>query len=269
MRTGIVTAFGAFALLGSHSVIGSTPENATSDMLLRSLRIAHDNYQKQIVDRFYEGGDVELSEGDEFLIEFPILDGARSGIMSGGSSLWIYENGVFTAWISPDSVGSISRPDIEGEVMFFDVVREQRGSYLGENAFGVQRQIEQWTIKESGILPVTFPSADFSPYSEERDRRFLSPETIESMRTDYVYSVSLSGDEARHLAENITARINGSITKSNGKGVQCEHFGRGPTINHPIDMTIQRCWVPVRIFEVQFIDGSTGELLKSWIDSKP
>ena len=77
-----------------------------------------------------------------------------------------------------------------------------------------------------------------------------------------VPGIPLAPNAARKLSKTLRVRITGTVgTWSNGKTIICGKRTHAPTMDIPIKITLDACFINARIDRVTFFDSSTGKVL--------
>ncbi|NML13254.1 hypothetical protein HHL08_24580 [Sphingobium sp. AR-3-1] len=239
-----------FALLATASVV---PDNNITS----NLRIIIENFSKMEADKFASEITPPIVDGEHFIIKFPFLSGDRSGVDSGGSTIWTYDNGKLKLWFNGN------------DPIFYKVERIKNGSYIGESNFGVRRNVFSYTAKEFGILALSRPKGEFSPFTTEDDikwtRNHDGEQALDLMKNTYIVQMDVSGPEAKRLTVDTYAEVEGTIKKAkNGKFSNCKSQYSGPQVDNPWALTTQSCYIYVSISRVTFKDKRGNVVLKEW-----
>ena len=74
--------------------------------------------------------------------------------------------------------------------------------------------------------------------------------------------ITLAPNAARKLSKTLRVRITGTVgIWSNGKTILCGKRTHAPTMDIPIKITLDACFINARIDRVTFFDSSTGKVL--------
>jgi hypothetical protein len=127
---------------------------------------------------------------------------------------------------------------------------EQRGSYVGENAFGVKMTVERVHHLVHGI-------SENQPYSLDR----LS----EPKRTSW--GIDVSPEVARTISPNITIQVLGRVHKrAESPLVECRDSTSAPTLSAPTETTVRACTLSVEIKEINLLGVPAGAKVVHLLD---
>ena len=143
-------------------------------------------------------------------------------------------------------------------VHYIEVARTERagGSYIGQNAFGVTKQVTVKHQTHDGVAIV-------GEAPEDGGREALGVPT-------YDYETTLPGPQAKALAADTQMVLEGTYAPLEGGNLtSCFNDGSGPTINSPTLVTSLNCYAGAHISRVAFVRVSTGEVLKEWTNTLP
>lgn len=245
------------------------------DIITPALKVQRDNYAAVSDDRFANLKPIPLKEGDNFTVKFPFLDGERRGVDSGGSSIWTYKEGVIQFHFSAGSTSfNLNGSRVGVPVIYYRAGSISTGSYRGQNAFGVSAHVKEYLGYEDGVAVASSPKGELSPYVDPSTVEFFwkrakSDAEMARWYDTYIVSLPTPPNEARRLATDVYAEMEGTIAPVRGRITACDSRYSGPTINHPWEKTTYSCWAGARIERVAFIDRRDGRVLKEWLADAP
>lgn len=200
--------------------------------------------------------------GKPFLVSLsPLMRGPENSICSGYPSLGYYPNKQqLEVSYSPETIlisGSSNHPfgvaipkkSSSSTIHFLNFVsitcdQLNSGTYNASNAFGVTTTVKKTTDRITAI-------------SDQ-----IRPEIGQYWAKNPYWSKSVSGENARGLAESIIIRIKGEIgTWPNGSNVLCGYDHHAPKINWPYDETLDACIFKVTNLKFEVIDTRINEVL--------
>ncbi|MGO9012871.1 MAG: hypothetical protein ACLQPN_22475 [Bryobacteraceae bacterium] len=129
-------------------------------------------------------------------------------------------------------------------------VRTLQDKYLGQNAFGVAKEIKVSVYDEFGIcLAPTSPMHFDSGY-------------MDIGRGSTKFSFAMDRDEARASKPYLRFAVVGTVAEG---VVHTDDDYHSPTISEPYDITTHCYYLPLVVSETRIIDSRTGEVVSHFI----
>ena len=204
----------------------SAPEEA--------IRTAKQNVERLARDQYAEQQPLDQFVGRTFAVEL--------------KPTTTYKDGVLDIYLLAKSVYPNEKYDFESPHRFENhsaveikpVLANKRGSYIGENAFGVKVPVSRIDLDYAVLMFVNRP----------RD-------------SQYLVRVRLPGPQAKVLSENAAFIVTGTVSRSeSGKVANCQSDYSSPTIDAPYSGRAQTCWVAAQLQSMSVVDKRSGSVLR-------
>jgi hypothetical protein len=211
----------------------SPPEEAIRTVKQNIERLARDEYAEQDpIDQFVGRG---------FNVEIKPTTTYKDGVLE----IYLLTHNIYPN--EKDDFSSRHRFENHPGVELKPVLANKRGSYVGENAFGVQVAVSRIDLDYAVLMFMNRP----------RD-------------SQYLVRVRLPGPDAKLLSQSATVVVTGTVARSESDKVAgCSSTYSSPTIDSPYSGRAQTCWTAVQLQSLSIVDKRSGRVLRQWTPSDP
>ncbi|MEG3174506.1 hypothetical protein U1708_20085 [Sphingomonas sp. ZB1N12] len=223
----------------------------------RLVRAAHSDKITSYVDKFATPTVDQSMAGKPFRIVFPVGNGETTGAgRPKGSAYYTYADGVLGLQASLRS----GRDETGGaSFLKIDERRDTSENYAGTNAYGARTNVQIIKLKEENLV-ILNASANSSVEIVSQP----NPAPTEPVG-QYQMSISVSGPEARSVANDVDMIVNGNFAPlKNGKLTACWTTYSKPTFDNPTELFDYSCAVGAVVSSISFVRRSNGMILKRW-----
>jgi hypothetical protein len=230
----------------------------------RALRAAHRDHVMQLLDKFADSTVDPAAAGQPFQIRARFHNGQVTPAEP-GDGYYTYEEGKLRLILSPsDAAAGYGKP--KRLVLRTGGRRVAQRSYVGQNGFGASARVSVERLEEDGLALLERPEGESSPY-----RSRIMPDIEDRLPKDtYWVEMALSGSQARALALDSEFVVEGALaTFPEGGLAECRGTYSGATIDSPLELYGETCWVGAKVSRITFRRRSTGETMKAWTNPAP
>lgn len=223
----------------------------------RLVRAAHADKMTSYIDKFATPTVDQSMAGKPFRIAFPVGNGETTGAgRPKGSAYYTYADGVLGLQASLQS----GRDETGGaSFLKIDERRDTSENYAGTNAYGARANVQIIKLKEENLVIL-----NASSNSSVEIVSHPNPGPAEPVG-QYQMSISVSGPEARSVANDVDMVVNGNFSPLiSGKLTSCWTNYSKPTFDNPIELFDYNCAVGAMVTSISFIRRSNGMILKRW-----
>jgi hypothetical protein len=228
------------------------------------LKAVHRDYRAQLLDRFADTTVDSSVVGKSFKIVVPLHNGDALG---GHPGPWYsYNDGtlrlVFTLSDLYQSSGYKGPRYLTG---VFGGSRTPVRSYTGSNAYGATARVQVEKLVQNGVAFMSGPKGERPIENDQNMGEFIRSL---GRGSNYSTELKLPGSQARRVALDSALIIEGAIANlPDAKLSGCKGMYGDATLDHPIELYGETCWVGANVRRVAFVRVSSGEVLEEWENS--
>ena len=209
--------------------------------LEEAIQTAKQNIERLARDQYAEQAPLEQFVGRDFSVKIEPTTMYKDGVLD----VYLLANSVYPN--EKDDFGSRHRFENHPAVEIRPVLANKRGSYVGENAYGVKVPVSRIDLNYALLMFANRP----------RD-------------SQYLVRVRLPGPEAKMLSKSAAFIATGRVsTSESGKVASCQSTFSSPTIDSPYAGRAQRCWVAAQLQSLSVVDQRSGKVLRQWTPNDP
>lgn len=203
---------------------------------------------------------------------FSVTLSPRSGHSTGqasSSGLWIYEDGVLAYMLGMQEAFDLGATGNDPKTIQFAGVMTPGKPYAAQNGYGASAtvSVEIWNL--SALAINSAPAFDYSPIHKKLEAMRGTKSNLPP--DDFPLFLTVAGDEARRLTQDIRVVVEGTIApiKGSKSTALCKALIYEPKVTSPTESRMETCYVGADITRVAYIDTANGKVLREYTLAKP
>lgn len=215
---------------------------------------------------------VTTSLGQPFSVSFSPRSGKSTG-QSSSAGYWMYEDGElrYTLMSRFSAERLVGEDDKVGTILFAGDLTAGK-PYTAQNAYGASTTVSIDIWKLSALAVTSAPAFDYSYLDRKSNAKYadLGIKGMNSPPDDFPLFMTVAGEEARRLTQDIRVVVEGTIAPIKGSKATalCKAKMFEASISSPTEHRIETCYVGADITRVAYIDSASGKVLQEYTVAK-